>query len=69
MGSGATRHAEALRARGHEVAEPPAGVPGAGALLRLLLATPGREPMGPLEPWEPEYVKGSSATVSGARGA
>lgn len=67
MGSGATGHAATLRARGHEVAPPPAGVPTAGALLRLLLASPARAPIGPLEPWEPEYVKGSSAAVPGAR--
>lgn len=67
MGSGATKHAATLRAGGHEVAPPPAGVPTAGALLRLLLASPGREPVGSLDPWEPEYVKGSSAVVPEAR--
>lgn len=69
MGSGATKHAGALCAHGHDVAKPPAGVPSAGALLRLLLTTPEREPVDPRAPWDPEYVQGSSATVAGTRGA
>jgi tRNA threonylcarbamoyladenosine biosynthesis protein TsaB len=61
MGTGATRHRAALEAAARTVLDEPAGVPTAAALLRLLALHPGRAPIAASDPWEPEYVKESSA--------
>jgi tRNA threonylcarbamoyladenosine biosynthesis protein TsaB len=61
MGTGATRHRAVLEAARRTVLDEPAGMPTAGALLRLLDLHPDRPPIAAADPWEPEYVKASSA--------
>ena len=61
VGDGAVRHEELLRMQGHRVLPPPAGVPTADGLIRLLALRPGRAPVSRADGWEPEYVKGSNA--------
>lgn len=59
MGSGARRHRERLQEAGLAVAPPPAGVPTADGLVRLMSRTPDAAPVP--HGWQPDYVKGSSA--------
>jgi tRNA threonylcarbamoyladenosine biosynthesis protein TsaB len=61
MGTGATRHRATLEAAGRTVLDEPAGIPTAGALVLLLELHPDRPPIAASDPWEPEYVKESSA--------
>jgi tRNA threonylcarbamoyladenosine biosynthesis protein TsaB len=61
MGTGAARHRSALEEARRMVLDEPAGIPTARALLRLLELRPDRRPIAASNPWEPEYVKESSA--------
>ena len=61
VGDGAVRHQAALRAAGHRVLLPPAGVPTADGLLHILGLSGGRPPVADPGRWEPEYVRASSA--------
>ena len=60
-GEGAFRHRERFAAAGHVVLGPPAGVPTADAILRLLSLSGDAPPVADLGRWEPEYLKASSA--------
>ena len=66
MGTGTVRHRERLKAAGHAVAGPPAGVPTAAALLALLKLHGERGRVPAPERWEPDYLKESSAVRPGA---
>jgi tRNA threonylcarbamoyl adenosine modification protein YeaZ len=68
-GDGAIRHGESFVAAGHVVLGPPAGVPTADALLRLLALRPDQPPVADVPRWEPEYLKTSSAERERAGGA
>ena len=61
VGDGAVKHESDLQATGHRVLPPPAGVPTADALLHLLALRPDSVPVPGAGPWEPQYVKASSA--------
>jgi tRNA threonylcarbamoyl adenosine modification protein YeaZ len=59
-GDGAVRHEARIRSAGHRVLGPPAGVPTADALLRMLAEGHRSQPADG-SGWEPEYLKASSA--------
>lgn len=70
-GSGALRHADAIREAGHRLLPPPIGIPTAEGLLRVHAHRP-HDPPEPLgSRWEPDYLRGSwvrrssSGTVDG----
>lgn len=60
-GDGAFRHRERFARAGRIVLGPPAGVPTADALLRLLALHGDAPPIDDIGRWEPEYLKASSA--------
>jgi tRNA threonylcarbamoyl adenosine modification protein YeaZ len=60
-GDGAVRHRARIAESGHPVLGPPAGVPTADALIRLLVLRPDEPPVSDVARWEPEYLKASSA--------
>lgn len=68
-GEGALRHASLLRGAGHPLLPPPAGWPTAEGLLRVHRVHPGAKPLDPESHWQPEYLRGSSARVSGGEPA
>lgn len=61
MGDGALRHGDLLGEAGHPVLQPPAGVPSADGLLRLLALDPEAGPLTDPGRWEPEYLRASGA--------
>jgi tRNA threonylcarbamoyl adenosine modification protein YeaZ len=61
-GDGAVRHADALRAIGHTVLPSPAGVPTPSGLLRLHALRSDSSGDGPPRRWEPDYLRGHSAS-------
>ena len=61
LGDGAAAHREQLRAGGFTVLAPPAGVPSADALLRLLRLDPEASPIEDLPRWEPRYLRVTGA--------
>lgn len=68
-GDGAVRHADALLAAGHAVLPFPAGVPTPQGLLRLHALRSGDGADGPPARWEPEYLRGASASRPSEPGA
>lgn len=61
MGDGAVRHREALEEKGWDVLPPPAGLPSARGLLRLLSLDPTSGPLDDPGRWEPDYLRKSGA--------
>jgi tRNA threonylcarbamoyladenosine biosynthesis protein TsaB len=61
MGDGALRHRALLEGADHPVLPPPAGVPDARGLLRLLRLAPTTPPLDDPGRWEPEYLRPSGA--------
>jgi tRNA threonylcarbamoyladenosine biosynthesis protein TsaB len=61
MGDGATRHQDLLGGAGHPVLLPPAGVPTADGLLRLLHLDADARPLTDPGRWEPDYLRTSGA--------
>lgn len=57
MGDGAVLHRERIEAAGHRVLPPPAGLPTADALLRVLALEPERTPEEDPARWEPRYLR------------
>jgi len=64
-GEGALRHRESLEEAGCRILGPPAGIPRASGILRLLGIPGAVSPVKPGGAWEPEYLKGSSAMIPG----
>jgi len=60
-GDGALRHREEIVGAGHRVLGPPAGVPTAESLLRLLEWDPRHPPIQDPARWEPNYLRASNA--------
>jgi tRNA threonylcarbamoyladenosine biosynthesis protein TsaB len=61
MGDGAIRHQADFQQSGFDVLSPPAGVPTAEGLIRLLTLDPLARPLGDPGRWEPEYLRASGA--------
>jgi tRNA threonylcarbamoyladenosine biosynthesis protein TsaB len=59
VGSGALRHAAAIRDSGHRILPPPSGVPTAEGLLRLHALHPDDPPESRGSRWEPDYLRGT----------
>lgn len=59
-GDGAWRHRQRIGAAGGRVVPPPAGLPSAEGILRLVAA--GAPPHPDPSHWEPEYLKGAGVT-------
>lgn len=62
-GDGAWRHRQRIGAAGGRVVPPPAGLPSAQGILRLVAA--GAPPHPDPSHWEPEYLKGAGVTPPG----
>ena len=61
MGDGAVRHQALLEGAGNQILPPPAGLPSAVGLLRILSLDLGVPPVADPGSWEPDYLRESGA--------
>ena len=65
VGTGALKHRDRIVREGRIVLPPPAGMPTADGLIRILSLTPGVQPVADPWSWEPDYLRASSAERAG----
>jgi len=64
-GTGALKHHERMTREGRIVLPPPAGMPTADGLIRILALTRDFQPIEDPRSWEPDYLRASSAERAG----